>query len=112
MIWCTWLLFSGALAQARINWDVDAPVTGASMAIFYASGLVFAVAAGLLLALDGLRLRDPDKAFSRYQTGDAVTFTVMRDDELLTLHATIPAADTDTCWLDMSGQQQLWCAPE
>ena len=52
MIWCTWLLFSGALAQARINWDVDAPVTGASMAIFYASGLVFAVAAGLLLALD------------------------------------------------------------
>ena len=52
MIWCTWLLFSGAPAQARINWDVDAPVTGASMAIFYASGLVFAVAAGLLLALD------------------------------------------------------------
>ena len=30
MLWCTWLLFSGALAQARINWDVDAPVTGAS----------------------------------------------------------------------------------
>ena len=45
MIWCTWLLFSGALAQARINWDVDAPVTGASMAIFYASGVVFSVAA-------------------------------------------------------------------
>lgn len=52
MIWCTWLLFSGAPAQARINWDVDAPVTGASMAIFCASGVVFAVAAGLLLALD------------------------------------------------------------
>ena len=56
MIWCTWLLFSGALAQARINWDVDAPVTGASMAIFYASGVVFAVAAGLLLALDLWRI--------------------------------------------------------
>ena len=52
----TWLLFSGALAQARINWDVDAPVTGASMAIFYASGVVFAVAAGLLLALDLWRI--------------------------------------------------------
>ena len=52
MIWCTWLLFSGALAQARINWDVDAPVTGASVAIFYAS----AVAAGLLLALDLWRI--------------------------------------------------------
>jgi len=56
MIWCTWLLFSGALAQARINWVVDAPVTGASMAIFYASGVVFAVAAGLLLALDLWRI--------------------------------------------------------
>ena len=56
MLWCTWLLFSGALAQARINWDVDAPVTGASMAIFYASGVVFAVAAGLLLALDLWRI--------------------------------------------------------
>ena len=52
MLFCTWLLFSGALSQARINWDVEAPVTGASVAIFYASGLVFAVAAGLLLALD------------------------------------------------------------
>ena len=56
MIWCTWLLFSGAPAQARINWDVDAPVTGASMAIFCASGVVFAVAAGLLLALDLWRI--------------------------------------------------------
>ncbi len=52
----TWLLFSGALAQSRINWDVDAPVTGASMAIFYASGVGFAVAAGLLLALDLWRI--------------------------------------------------------
>ena len=56
MLWCTWLLFSGALAQARINWDVDAPVTGASMAIFYASGVVFAVASGLLLTIDGWRI--------------------------------------------------------
>ena len=52
MLFCTWLLFSGALSQARINWGVEAPVTGASVAIFYASGVVFAVAAGLLLALD------------------------------------------------------------
>ena len=56
MLWCTWLLFSGALAQARINWDVDAPVTGASMAIFYASGVEFAVASGLLLTIDGWRI--------------------------------------------------------
>jgi TRAP-type transport system small permease protein len=49
MLYVCWLLFSGSLAQARINWDVEAPVTGASMAIFYASGVFFAVFAALLL---------------------------------------------------------------
>jgi TRAP-type C4-dicarboxylate transport system permease small subunit len=49
MLYITWLLFSGALAQARINLDVQAPVTGASMAILYATGIVFAVAAALFL---------------------------------------------------------------
>jgi TRAP-type C4-dicarboxylate transport system permease small subunit len=56
MLFCTWLLFSGALAQARINWDVTAPVSGASVAIFYASGVVFALASGLLLLLHLWRL--------------------------------------------------------
>lgn len=56
MLFCTWLLFSGALTQARINWDVQAPVTGASVAIFYASGVVFAAASGLLLLLHLWRL--------------------------------------------------------
>lgn len=49
MLWATWLLFSGSLAQVRINADVEAPVTGASVGIFYAAGVVFAVSAGLLL---------------------------------------------------------------
>ena len=49
MLYATWLLFSGSLTQARINWEVEAPVTGASVAIFYASGIVFAVSAALLL---------------------------------------------------------------
>ena len=49
MLYVTWLLFSGSLAQARINWDVEAPVSGASVATFYASGIVFAVSATLLL---------------------------------------------------------------
>src|SRR5213593_1228165 len=39
MLYATWLLFSGSLAQARINLDVQAPVSGASVAIFYASGV-------------------------------------------------------------------------
>jgi TRAP-type C4-dicarboxylate transport system permease small subunit len=65
MLYVCWLLFNGSLAQARINWDVEAPVSGASMAIFYASGVFFAVAAALLLArelwraLSG-RVRDAD----------------------------------------------------
>jgi TRAP-type C4-dicarboxylate transport system permease small subunit len=50
MLWICWLLFKGSLDQARINWDVAAPVTGASTAIFYASGVVFAVSAALLIA--------------------------------------------------------------
>ena len=49
MLYITWLIFSGSLAQARINFDVEAPVTGASVAIFYSAGVVFAVSAGLLL---------------------------------------------------------------
>ena len=65
MLYVTWLLFRGALEQAKINWDVQAPVTGASVAIFYASGLVFAVSTALLLlrelwrTLSG-RLRDDE----------------------------------------------------
>lgn len=48
MLYVTWLMFSGSLQQAKINWDVEAPVTGASVALFYGAGVVFAVSAGLL----------------------------------------------------------------
>jgi TRAP-type transport system small permease protein len=50
MLYITWLIFSGALAQAQINWDVQAPVTGAPVALLYGAGMVFAVSAALLLA--------------------------------------------------------------
>lgn len=50
MLFICWLLFKGSLDQARINWDVAAPVTGAPIAIFYAAGIVFAVSAALLIA--------------------------------------------------------------
>ena len=56
MLYVTWLLFEGSLAQARINLDVQAPVTGASVAIFYASGVVFAVSAAVMLVSNLLRL--------------------------------------------------------
>jgi TRAP-type C4-dicarboxylate transport system permease small subunit len=49
MIYVCWLVFQGSWAQTRINWDVEAPVSGASMALFYGSGVVFAVFGALLL---------------------------------------------------------------
>jgi TRAP-type transport system small permease protein len=49
MLYITWLLFQGSLAQVRINADVEAPVSGLSVGIFYAAGVVFAVSAGVLL---------------------------------------------------------------
>ena len=52
MLFIAWLLFKGSLEQAKINWDVAAPVTGASGAIFYASGVVFAVSAVVLIVRD------------------------------------------------------------
>lgn len=56
MLYATWLVFSGALAQTRINWTVEAPVTGASMAFVYGTGVVFAVLAAVLLVRDLWRL--------------------------------------------------------
>jgi len=52
MLYATWLVFAGALAQARINLHVEAPVTGASMAFVYGTGVVFAVFAAVLLLRD------------------------------------------------------------
>ena len=52
MLWATWLIFSGSLAQTKINWDVLAPVTEYSMAWVYSTGVVFAVSTGLMLLSD------------------------------------------------------------
>jgi TRAP-type C4-dicarboxylate transport system permease small subunit len=49
MLYVTWLIFKGSLDQARINWDVAAPVTGATLAIVNAAGIVFAISAAVLL---------------------------------------------------------------
>jgi TRAP-type C4-dicarboxylate transport system permease small subunit len=56
MLYATWLLLSGSLAQARINLNVEAPVTGASMAWVYGTGVVFALFALLLLLRDLWRI--------------------------------------------------------
>lgn len=47
MIYCAWLVFSGALVQARISLDVEAPVSGWSMAWLTSAAVVFGVSAGV-----------------------------------------------------------------
>jgi TRAP-type C4-dicarboxylate transport system permease small subunit len=56
MLGCCWLLFSGSLEQTKINWDVSAPSSGASMAWFYSVGMVFGVSAGAILLNDLVKL--------------------------------------------------------
>jgi TRAP-type C4-dicarboxylate transport system permease small subunit len=56
MLFVTWLMFSGSLAQTRINWDVEAPVTGYSMAWAYGCGVVFAVSTGVMLLMQAWTL--------------------------------------------------------
>jgi TRAP-type transport system small permease protein len=52
MLGVTGVLLHGSVSQTRINWDVDAPVTGLPVAVVYAAGVAFAVPALLLLLID------------------------------------------------------------
>ena len=52
MLYLCWLFFAGSLDQARINWDVKAPATGISVAVFYSAGIVFSVCAAVLLIFE------------------------------------------------------------
>lgn len=49
MLACTVLLVQGSWEQVRINATVEAPVTGAPLAVVYAAGIAFGVPAALLL---------------------------------------------------------------
>jgi TRAP-type transport system small permease protein len=69
MLYCVWLVFSGGLAQARISLDVEAPVSGWSMAWLSAAAVVFAVSAALFHLLK----------LGRLLTGN------LPDDELVTV---------------------------
>ncbi|MDM0014827.1 TRAP transporter small permease [Variovorax sp. J22P168] len=89
MIYIVWLLFQGSVAQAKINWDVTAPVTGASMAVVYASGIVFSVMAFFILALDLWRLLSG-------QLSDAELVMVQESEEAVALQQILGTAnDTD-----------------
>jgi TRAP-type C4-dicarboxylate transport system permease small subunit len=97
MLYIAWLLFQGSLTQAQINADVQAPVTGASVAIFYASGVVFAVSAGVIILDDLLRvltgrLSDDElvmvKESEEAAELQALQAEIQREDELFGQHAT------------------------
>ena len=47
MLYACWLIFEGSLAQTKINFDVEAPVSGWSMAWLSGVGVVFAVSAAI-----------------------------------------------------------------
>ncbi|CAD5375156.1 Tripartite ATP-independent periplasmic transporter DctQ component [Rubrivivax sp. A210] len=47
MLYACWLIYTGSLAQTKINIDVEAPVTGWSMGWISGIGIVFAVSAAL-----------------------------------------------------------------
>ncbi|KQO26818.1 C4-dicarboxylate ABC transporter permease [Acidovorax sp. Leaf76] len=55
MIYVSWLLLTGSWAQTVINWETEAPVTGASVGIFYASGVLMGASAIAILLRDLLR---------------------------------------------------------
>jgi TRAP-type transport system small permease protein len=79
MLYVCGLVFQGSWAQTQINWDVEAPVTGASMALFYGSGVVFAVFGGLLL------LRETWRAITGRLT-EAELVMVQESEDLAHLH--------------------------
>jgi len=56
MLYCLWLLFSGALEQFKVNVDSVSPVMELSMGWFYASAIAFSVLGAPILLMDLYRL--------------------------------------------------------
>jgi TRAP-type transport system small permease protein len=52
MLYAAMLLTEGAWKQTVLNWDTTAPASGLSVGLFYASGLVFGIAAIPILLHD------------------------------------------------------------
>ncbi|HSW16349.1 MAG TPA: TRAP transporter small permease [Ramlibacter sp.] len=88
MLFICWLLFSGALEQVKINRETTSAVMEASMSWFYASGVLFAVSAAVLLAMDLFRL-----VTGRMDDADLVAFRESEEVSLEAAHAT-PAKET------------------
>lgn len=74
MLWICGLLFMGASAQARINWDSTSAVMEVSMSWLYVPGMLFAVLGGLIVLTELLRLFT-----GRLEEGDLVTIQESED---------------------------------
>ncbi len=64
MIYMCWLMGRGAWQQTMINWDTTSAVMQASVAWFFATGVLFAVVAGAMLLMELWKLftgRLPDE---------------------------------------------------
>jgi TRAP-type C4-dicarboxylate transport system permease small subunit len=92
MLYIAYLLFMGSLQQVQINADVEAPVTGASVGIFYASGMVFAVSVGVIL-LDDLW---------RVLTGQ------ISDDELIMVKESEEQAELEALQAELKREEELF----
>lgn len=79
MLFASWLLLTGSWQQTLINWDVGAPSTGTSVAVFYSVGIVFGVSAIVFLLYD----------LWRALSGQ------LRDDELVMVHESEEQGDLD-----------------
>ncbi|CAN5363888.1 TRAP transporter small permease [soil metagenome] len=84
MIYICWLVFQGSLEQTRINMDVLAPASQWPVALVYAAGVFFGIAAGLMFVLD----------LWLFATGRLSTEELMKiqeSEDEAALHATPPA---------------------
>ena len=96
MLYVCWLLFSGSVAQMRINWEVTAPSSGASVAIFYATGLVFSVSAAVFIAIDLWRVLSGQ----------------LRDDELVMIQESEEAGQLEDVLRAVAGPEAAHAAAE
>ena len=96
MLYVCWLLFAGSLAQTKINWEVTAPSSGASVAIFYATGLLFSVSAAVFIAID----------LWRVLTGQ------LRDDELVMIQESEEAGQLEDVLREVAGAEGAHAAAE
>jgi TRAP-type C4-dicarboxylate transport system permease small subunit len=56
MLYMCWLMFIGGWQQTRINWETTSAVMEVSMAWFFASGVLFAALAMVLILFDFWKL--------------------------------------------------------